>query len=95
MVGPATSAMSVTTVASLIGRKAASAYVATIVAGAILCGCAVNMFMDASGAKEVACCASHGLTVVHWASAAFLAVMMAYNLIVPVKMSHAKASKVR
>ena len=90
MVGPAMNAMSVTTVASLIGRKAAAAYVATIIAGAILCGCAVNFFIDASGAAETACCASHGLTTLHWISATFLAAMMAYNLIRPVKMAHAK-----
>ncbi len=83
-------AMSVTTVASLIGRKAAAAYVATIIAGAILCGCAVNFFIDVSGTKEATCCASHGLTAVHWACAAFLAVMMVYNLVRPVEMSHAK-----
>ena len=90
MVGPAMNAMSVTTVASLIGRKAAAAYVATIIAGAILCGCVVNFFTDVSAATETARCASHGLTAVHWACAAFLAVMMVYNLIRPVKMAHAK-----
>ena len=90
MVGPAMNAMSVTTVASLIGRKAAAAYVATIIAGAILCGCAVNFFTDASGAREAAQCAHHGLTAVHWTCAAFLAVMMVYNLIRPLKMAHAK-----
>ena len=90
MVGPAMNAMSVTTVASLIGRKAAAAYVATIIAGAILCGCAVNFFTDASDAMEAARCAHHGLTAIHWTCAAFLAVMMAYNLIRPLKMAHAK-----
>ena len=92
MVGPAMNAMSVTTVAALIGRKATAAYVATIIAGAILCGCAVNFFTDATTATETARCASHGL--VHWTCAAFLAVMMAYNLIRPVKMAHAKPEKV-
>lgn len=90
MVGPAMNAMSVTTVASLIGRKAAAAYVTTIVAGAILCGCAVNLFAGASDAVEAARFASHGLAPVHWACAAFLAAMMAYNLVRPVKMGHAK-----
>ena len=90
MVGPAMNAMSVTTVASLIGRKAAAAYVATIITGAVLCGCAVNFFTDASGAMDAARCASHGLTALHWASAAFLAAMMAYNLIRPVAMAHAR-----
>ena len=90
MVGPAINAMSVTTVASLIGHKATAAYVATIIAGAILCGCAVNLFIDASSAVEAACCASHGLTAIHWTCAIFLAVMMVYNLIRPVGMAHAK-----
>ena len=90
MVGPAMNAMSVTTVASLIGRKAAAAYVATIIAGAILCGCAVNFFTDATGVTETARCAAHGLTAAHWTCAAFLAVMMAYNLLRPVKMGHNK-----
>ena len=90
MVGPAINAMSVTTVASLIGRKATAAYVATIIVGAILCGCAVNFFTDATAATEAARCAAHGLTAVHWTCATFLAVMMAYNLIRPVKMAHAK-----
>ena len=78
------------TVASLIGRKAAAAYVATIIAGAILCGCAVNFFTDAATATETARCASHGLTAVHWTCAAFLVAMLAYNLIRPVKMASAK-----
>ncbi len=93
MVGPAMNAMSVTTVASLIGRKAAAAYVATILAGAILCGCLVNAVMAAApSAAQSACCAAHALGPVHWLSAAFLAAMMAYNLIRPVGMGHAKAT---
>ena len=90
VVGPAMNAMSVTTVAALIGRKATAAYVATTIVGAILCGCAVNFFTDATAATEAARCAAHGLTALHWTCAAFLAVMMAYNLIRPVKMAHAK-----
>jgi len=86
MVGPAMNAVSVTTVAALIGRRATAAYVATIVAGAILCGCAVNAFADPSAAVEAARCASHGLTPLHWACAAFLAVMTAYNLARPAAM---------
>ena len=53
----------------------AVAHVATIIAGAILCGCAVNFFIDASGAAETACCAHNNLTAVHWTCAAFLAAM--------------------
>ena len=69
---------------------AAAAYVATIIAGAILCGCAVNLFIDASGTAEATFCAHNNLTAVHWTCAVFLAAMMAYNLIRPVKMAHAK-----
>ena len=86
MVGPAMNAVSVTTVASLIGRKATAAYVATILAGAILCGCAVNAFVDPEAAVQAACCAGHGLTPLHWACAAFLAAMTAYNLARPAAM---------
>ena len=63
---------------------------AGFIAGAILCGCTVNFFTDATAATETARCASHGLTAVNWTCAAFLAVMMVYNLIRPVKMAHAK-----
>ena len=44
----------------------------------------------AGGAVETARCASHGLTAIHWTCAAFLAAMMAYNLIRPVTMAPAK-----
>ena len=39
---------------------------------------------------EAARCAHHGLTAVNWTCAAFLAAMMAYNLICPLKMAHAQ-----
>ena len=90
MVGPAMNAMSVTTVASLIGRKATVAYVATIVVGAILCGVVINLVPNAASASILAASTEHALSSVHWASAAFLAAMMAYNLVRPVKMGHAR-----
>ena len=34
----------------------------------------------------------HSLSAVHWASAAFLAAMIAYNLVRPVSMGHHKCS---
>ena len=71
-------------------RIAVAMHVATVIAGAILCGCAVNFFTDATAATETARCASHGLTAIHWTCAAFLAVMMAYNLIRPVGMASGK-----
>ena len=90
MVGPAMNAMSVTTVASLIGRKATVAYVATIVVGAILCGVVINLVPNAASASVSAASTEHALSSVHWASAAFLAAMMAYNLFRPVTMGHAR-----
>ena len=93
MVGPAMNAMSVTTVASLIGRKATVAYVATIVVGAILCGVVINLVPNAASASILAASTEHALSSVHWASAAFLAAMMAYNLVRPVKMGHARPAQ--
>ena len=92
MVGPAMNAMSVTTVAALVGRKAAAAYVAVIVVGAILCGIAVNLVPNALPASVSAASAGHSPSAVHWASAAFLAAMIAYNLVFPVGMGHRKCS---
>ena len=85
-------AMSLTTVAALVGRKAAAAYVAVIVIGAILCGIAINLVPDALPATSVTAAAGHSLSAVHWASAAFLAAMIAYNLVRPVGMGHSKCS---
>ena len=86
MVGPAMNAMSLTTVGALIGRKAAAAYVATIIAGAILCGVAINLVPNAISASTMIASAGHKLSVVHWASATFLAVMMVYNMVRPLNM---------
>lgn len=88
MVGPAMNAMSLTTVAALVGRKAAAAYVAVIMIGAILCGVAINLVPNALPASDAIASAGHSLSVVHWASAAFLAAMIAYNLVRPVAMGH-------
>ena len=88
MVGPAMNAMSLTTVSALFGRKAAAVYVAVIMAGAILCGVAINLIPNALPASAAAASAHHALGAVHWASAIFLAVMIAYNLVRPVGMGH-------
>ena len=88
MVGPAMNAMSLATVSALVGRKAAAAYLVTVVVGAILCGVVINLIPDAVSASAVGAAAEHGLSAVHWASAAFLAAMMAYNLARPVRMGH-------
>ena len=92
MVGPAMNAMSLTTVAALVGRKAAVAYVAVIVIGAVLCGIAINLLPDALPASAATVAAGHSLSLVHWASAVFLAAMMAYNLARPLNMGHHSCS---
>ena len=88
MVGPAMNAMSLTTVSALVGRRAAVAYLVTIVAGAILCGVVINLIPDAASASKLTASAGHALSSVHWASAVFLAAMMAYNFARPVRMGH-------
>ena len=92
MVGPAMNAMSLTTVSALVGRKAAVAYLVTILVGAILCGVVINLIPNAASASALAASTRHALSPVHWASAVFLAAMMAYNLIRPVTMGHHKCS---
>ena len=69
-----------------VERKATAAYVAVIVIGAILCGIAINLVPDSLPATSAISSAGHSLSAVHWASAAFLAVMVAYNLVRPVNM---------
>ena len=88
MVGPAMNAMSLTTVSALVGRKAAIAYLVTILVGAILCGMVINLIPGAASATTLAASAGHSLSWLHWTSAAFLAVMMVYNLARPLNMGH-------
>ena len=47
MTGPAVNAMSIAAISTLIGRRAAIAYVAVIIAGAVLAGALVNLLPDA------------------------------------------------
>jgi uncharacterized membrane protein YraQ (UPF0718 family) len=93
MVGPAMNAMSLTTVSALFGRKAAAAYVAVIVAGAILCGAAINLVPNALPASVAAASSCHALSAVHWASALFLAAMIAFNMVRPVQMGSKHSCK--
>jgi uncharacterized membrane protein YraQ (UPF0718 family) len=55
MTGPAVNAVSITTIASLIGRRATFAYVAVIFIGAILSGAIVNLLSGNIGALCVRC----------------------------------------
>ena len=91
MVGPAMNAMSVTTVASLIGRTATAAYVAVIALGAVACGIVVNLIPDAlPSTMQSACCAAKDApTLLQQAAAVFLAAMMAYDLVRPFGMAPA------
>ena len=86
MVGPAMNAMSLTTVLALVGRKAAVAYLLTILVGAILCGGVINLVPNAASASLLAASTGHALSPVHWASAVFLAAMMVCYLVRPVRM---------
>ena len=61
-------------------------------AGAILCGIAINLIPNALLASDAIASAGHSLSVVHWASAVFLAAMIVYNLVRPVGMGHSKCS---
>ena len=58
--------------------------------GAILCGIAINLVPNALPASAPIAAAGHSLSIVHWTCAAFLAVMMAYNLVRPLGMGHRK-----
>ncbi|MBO7721347.1 MAG: permease [Kiritimatiellae bacterium] len=91
MVGPAMNAMSVTTVVSLIGKKATAVYVAVIALGAIACGVVINFIPGALPTTiESACSAAeHSPSILQQAAAVFLAVMMAYNLMRPFRMATA------
>ena len=92
MVGPAMNAMSVTTVASLIGRKATAAYVATIALGAVVCGIVINMIPDAVPVvANASCCGEHGPSPLQQAAAVFLAAMMLYDVVKPFGMGGRKA----
>ena len=55
MTGPAVNAVSIATIASLIGRRATFAYVAVIFLGAILSGAIVNLLSGNIGALCVRC----------------------------------------
>lgn len=80
MVGPAVNALSMTTVAALIGRKATVAYAAVIVGGALLCGAGINLLPAAWLPAGTASCSACGGELPGWgaqASGVVLAVLMA------------------
>ena len=78
----------------LQGRKEPpDAYVAVIVAGAILCGAAINLVPNALPASVAAASSCHALSAVHWVSALFLAAMIAFNMVRPVQMGSRHSCK--
>ena len=83
---PQTGIDSILATYALMGPVFAVAYLVTILAGAILCGIVINLIPNAASASLLAASTGHALSPVHWASAVFLAAMMVYNLVRPVRM---------
>lgn len=88
MVGPAVNALSITTVSSLIGRRATFAYVAVILAGAVLCGALVDLVPGAlpAGALADVACPEAGISLFRNCSAGLLAALMLHAFINPPEM---------
>lgn len=88
MVGPAVNAVSIATVSSLIGRRAAIAYVAVILTGAVLCGALVDLLPAAvtAGTFTVSSAGSGDISVFNAVCGAVLAGLMAHAFIRPPKM---------
>jgi uncharacterized membrane protein YraQ (UPF0718 family) len=76
MTGPAINAVSITTIASLIGRRATFAYVAVIFLGAILSGAIVNLLSGNIGALCVRCEDCATLPMLNHLAGIVLAILM-------------------
>ena len=76
MTGPAVNAVSITTIASLIGRRATFAYVAVIFIGAILSGAIVNLLSGNIGALCVRCEDCATLPMLNHLAGIVLAILM-------------------
>jgi uncharacterized membrane protein YraQ (UPF0718 family) len=76
MTGPAVNAVSITTIASLIGRRATFAYVAVIFIGAILSGAIVNLLSGNFEALSVQCTACSPLPILNHLAGIVLAILM-------------------
>ena len=76
MTGPAVNAVSITTIASLIGRRATFAYVAVIFIGAILSGAIVNLLAGNFEALSVQCTACSTLPMLNHLAGIVLAILM-------------------
>ena len=76
MTGPAVNAVSIATIASLIGRRATFAYVAVIFLGAILSGAIVNLLSGNIGALCVRCEDCATLPMLNHLAGIVLAILM-------------------
>ena len=76
MTGPAINAVSITTIASLIGRRATFAYIAVIFLGAILSGTIVNLLAGNIEALSVQCAACTSLPAFNHIAGIVLAILM-------------------
>jgi uncharacterized membrane protein YraQ (UPF0718 family) len=76
MTGPAINAVSITTIASLIGRRATFAYIAVIFLGAILSGTIINLLAGNIEALSVQCAACSTLPAFNHLSGIALALLM-------------------
>lgn len=76
MTGPAINAVSITTIASFIGRRATFAYIAVIFLGAILSGTIINLLAGNIEALSVQCAACSTLPAFNHLSGIALALLM-------------------
>ena len=86
MTGPAINAVSIATIASLIGKRATFAYVAVIFIGSILFGMAVNQLAGNIGTLSVQCADCSTLPAFNWIAGIALAILMANACICAPKM---------
>jgi uncharacterized membrane protein YraQ (UPF0718 family) len=84
MTGPAINAVSIATIAALIGKRATFAYIAVIFFGAFLSGTIVNLLSENIGAISVQCGTCASLSILnHLAGIAFAALMVNAHIRVP------------
>jgi uncharacterized membrane protein YraQ (UPF0718 family) len=76
MTGPAINAVSITTIASLIGRRATFAYIAVIFLGSILAGAVVNLITGNFEALTVQCATCTSLPILNHLAGIVLAILM-------------------
>ena len=76
MTGPAINAVSITTIASLIGRRATFAYIAVIFLGALFAGTVVNLLSANIGTPSVLYASGHPLPILNHLAGIVLALLM-------------------